>query len=149
VAAFFLDTSAVVKRYVQETGTSWIRNLAAPASRHFLFVARIADVKVAAALARRRRQASLNPAEAAAGLSQFRQDLTRDYRVMEISIPLLQRAAWIADVHVLRAYDAVQLAASLEVRSQVPSLILVSSDADLNTAAIAEGLPVEDPNAHP
>jgi len=149
VAAYFLDTSAVVKRYVQETGTSWIRNLAAPANGHFLYVARIADVEVAAALARRRQQASLSSAEAAAGLSQFRQDLAQDYRVMEISIPLLQRAARIADMHVLRAYDAVQLAASLEVRSQVPALVLVFADAALNAAAVAEGLPVEDPNAHP
>ncbi len=147
--AYFLDTSAIVKRYVQETGTSWIRNLAAPASGHFLYVARIADVEVAAALARRRQQASLSPAEAAAALSQFRQDLAQDYRVLEISIPLLRRAARIADMHVLRAYDAVQLAASLEVRSQVPRLVLISADADLNSAALAEGLPVEDPNAHP
>jgi len=43
----------------------------------------------------------------------------------------------------------VQLAAALEVRLQVPLLILISADADLNAAAIAEGLPVEDPNAHP
>jgi uncharacterized protein len=149
VAAYFLDTSAVVKRYVQETGTSWIRKLAAPASGHFLYVARIADVEVAAALARRRQQGSLSPAKATAGLSQFRQDLAQDYRVMEMSIPLLQHAARIADVHVLRAYDAVQLAASLEVRSQVPPLILVSADADLNRAALAEGLPIEDPNTHP
>jgi uncharacterized protein len=149
VAAYFLDTSAVVKRYVQETGTSWIRNLAAPTNGHFLYEARIADVEVAAALARRRQQASLRPAEAAAGLSQFRRDLAQDYRVMEISVSLLQRAARIADMHVLRAYDAVQLAAFLEVRSLVPSLVLVSADADLNTVAMAEGLPVENPNLHP
>ncbi len=149
MAAYFLDTSAIVKRYVQEAGTSWIRNLTAPASGHFLYVARIADVEVTAALARRRQQASLSPAEAAAALSQFRRDLARDYRVMEISIPLLQLAARMADMHVLRAYDALQLAASLEVRSQVPPLILVSADAALNAAAIAEGLPVENPNAHP
>jgi len=149
VAAYFLDTSAVVKRYVQETGTAWIRNLAAPATRHFLYLARITDVEVAAALARRRQQASLSPAEAAVGLSQFRHDLAQDYRVMELSIPLLQRAAQLADVHVLRAYDAVQLAAAIEIHSQSPSLVLVSADLDLNTAAMAEGLRVEDPNTHP
>jgi hypothetical protein len=37
------------------------------------------------------------------------------------------------------------LAASLEVRSLVPSLVLISADADLNMAAMAEGLPVENP----
>ena len=46
-------------------------------------------------------------------------------------------------------YDAVQLAATLEVRAKIPSLILVSADAALNTAAAAEGLQVEDPNTHP
>jgi len=42
----------------------------------------------------------------------------------------------------------VQVAASLEVRPQVPALILVSADADLNVAEMAEGLPVENPNKH-
>ena len=49
----------------------------------------------------------------------------------------------------LRAYDAVQLAAALEISHQIPSLTLISADADLNTSAASEGLTVEDPNAHP
>jgi hypothetical protein len=31
VAAYFLDTSTVVKRYVLETGTPWVQTLADPA----------------------------------------------------------------------------------------------------------------------
>ena len=62
---------------------------------------------------------------------------------------LLQRAALLADLHAIRGYDAVQLAAALEVRVQVPGLILVSGDGDLNAAGAFEGLPVEDPNTHP
>jgi uncharacterized protein len=62
---------------------------------------------------------------------------------------VLQSAALLADLHSLRGYDAVQLASALEVRLQVPLLILVSADGDLNTAATAEGLPVENPNTHP
>ena len=30
MAAFVMDTSAVVKRYVQEIGTSWVRSIFAP-----------------------------------------------------------------------------------------------------------------------
>ena len=41
MAAYFLDTSAVLKRYVQETGTAWVQALAAPSARHSLFVVRI------------------------------------------------------------------------------------------------------------
>jgi predicted nucleic acid-binding protein len=143
VATYFLDTSAVVKRYIQETGTAWIRNLAAPATGHFLYLSRITNVEVTAALARRRGQPGLTPSEALAALSQFRQDFVQDYRIAEITIPLLHRASLLADTHVLRGYDAVQLAAVLEVRSRSPSLVLVSADADLNAAtAAAEGLVV-------
>jgi hypothetical protein len=43
----------------------------------------------------------------------------------------------------------VQLAAALEVRTHAPSLTFLSSDAELNAAAQAEGLAVDDPNLHP
>jgi predicted nucleic acid-binding protein len=149
VADYFLDTSAIVKRYVLETGTAWVRTLVAPATGNFIYLARITEVEVTAAIARRRGQPGLSVAEASAALGLFRQDLAQDYRIAEITVPLLRQAAFLADTHALRGYDAVQLAATLEVRLQVPLLILVSGDGDLNTAAAAEGLPVENPNMHP
>ena len=36
MAVYFLDSSAVVKRYVQETGTAWIKTIADLAAGHFL-----------------------------------------------------------------------------------------------------------------
>jgi uncharacterized protein len=149
VAVYFLDTSAVVKRYVQETGTAWIKTLADPAASNFLYVARITDVEMTAAIARRRRLGSLSLAQAGAALNEFRQDFAQQYRIVEMTIPLLRQASQLADLHVLRGYDAVQLAAALGVIRLEPSLTLVSADADLNAAATAEGLPVEDPNLHP
>jgi uncharacterized protein len=58
-------------------------------------------------------------------------------------------AASLARRHGLRGYDAVQLAAALEVHANVPSLTLLSADANLNSAATAEGLSVDDHNSHP
>ena len=112
-------------------------------------MARVTDVEMTAAIARRRRDGSLSIAQAASALNQFRQDFAQDYRIGEITIPLLRHASQLADTHVLRAYDAVQLAAALEVQRQDSSLTLVSADGDLNAAAMAEGLMVEDPNTHP
>jgi hypothetical protein len=43
----------------------------------------------------------------------------------------------------------VQLAAVLEIHATDPSMTLLSADAELNTAALAEGLSVDDPNSHP
>src|ERR1700733_1971738 len=52
VAVYFLDTSAVVKRYLQENGTTWIENLAAPTAGHSLFLVRIALAETVAAMTR-------------------------------------------------------------------------------------------------
>ncbi len=82
-----------MKRYVQETGTVWVRALTASGTGNFFYLARITDVEVTAALARRRGQAGLSVVQAVAALRQFRRDFGQDYRVVEITIALLQRAA--------------------------------------------------------
>jgi predicted nucleic acid-binding protein len=66
---------------------------------------------------------------------------------------IIRNAVSLARSHGLRAYDAVQLAAALEIgriisKVEATHLTVVSADADLNTAAAAEGLTVEDPNTH-
>lgn len=138
-----------MKRYVQETGTVWVRALTASGTGNFFYLARITDVEVTAALARRRGQPGLSVVQAVAALRQFRRDFGQDYRVVEITIALLQRAAQLADTHALRGYDAVQMAVALDVHARDQALVLVSADAELNAAATAEGLRVEDPNTHP
>jgi uncharacterized protein len=86
VAAYFLDTSTDIKRYVQETGTLWVQTLADMTAAHFLFVARITDIEMTAAVARRRRLGSLSPTQAGHA---FRQDFAPQYRIVEITIPLM------------------------------------------------------------
>jgi len=149
VAAFFLDTSTVLKRYVQETGTAWVQALAAPTVRHSLFVVRITLAETVAAITRRERGGSITPQDAATAVADFQLDFARQYRVVEVSAGLVAQAATLARRHALRGYDAVQLAAALEIHATDPSLTLLSADAELNTAATAEGHPVEDPNSHP
>jgi hypothetical protein len=52
VTIYFLDSSALVKRYVPEVGTTWIQTLA-PDANNQLYIARITWVEVLSALARR------------------------------------------------------------------------------------------------
>ena len=72
--------------------------------------------------------------------------------MIEQTPTLVERAADLAEAHALRAYDALQLAAALEIDAHLKSvgaaITLVSADGALNTAAIAEGLAVDDPNTH-
>jgi uncharacterized protein len=59
VAAYFLDTSALVKRYIPEIGTPWIQSLTHQSSGNVLLVARITVVEMMSAIARRQREATL------------------------------------------------------------------------------------------
>jgi predicted nucleic acid-binding protein len=149
VAAFFLDTGTVLKRYVLETGTAWVQALVAPALRHSLFVVRITLAETVAAITRRERGGSITPHDAATAVADFQLDFARQYRVVEVSPGLVAQAVRLARRHGLRGYDAVQLAAVLEIHATDPSLMLGSADAELNTAALAEGLTVDDPNSYP
>ncbi|MCI0711126.1 MAG: type II toxin-antitoxin system VapC family toxin [Chloroflexi bacterium] len=52
---FYFDSSALVKRYLRETGSAWVRSLASPSAGHTIVVAAITRVEVAAAFAARHR----------------------------------------------------------------------------------------------
>jgi predicted nucleic acid-binding protein len=153
VTAFFLDTSAIVKRYLMERGSGWIITQTDPARSPLVYLADIARVEVAAAVTRRVRAGGLAAAAASVALANFRSDLQLQYRAVLISTPLLERAMSLAEKHALRGYDAVHLAAALEANSVgqalgLPALQLISADIELNSAAMSEGLAVDDPNAH-
>lgn len=115
MAAFFLDSSAIVKRYLTEVGSAWVQALADSAAGNDLFL--VSGVEVA------------------------------------ITQGLIARAMSLAERHRLRAYDAVQLGAALELLTIASatgiSLTFVSADTQLNLAASTEGLLVENPLNHP
>ncbi len=154
MAAYFFDSSALVKRYVVESGTQWVRGLCDPAASHTLYIARITGAEVIAALARRTRTGSLTQSAAQSAMAAFRSDFGDAYLVSELTSALVERAMDLAQAYGLRGYDAVQLAASLDVNAErrgyrLPPLTLASADTDLNQAATVEGLAVENPNDHP
>lgn len=91
--------------------------------------------------------------EAAASLEDFRSDVEDVYRVIEVGPATSERAIEVARDHRLRAYDCLQLATALllegqRARAGLEPLTLVSSDGELNVAAEAEGITVEDPAVH-
>jgi len=153
VAVYFLDSSALVKRYAQETGSAWIEILTDPQAGHHFYLARITAVEVVAAVARRQRGGAFSAADAAAALADFADDLAHQYRQVDITSRLITQAIELAKTYALRGYDAMQLAAVLTVHvareaQGLSRLTLVSADHELNAAAVAEGLLVDDPNLH-
>ncbi|MCI0419802.1 MAG: type II toxin-antitoxin system VapC family toxin [Acidobacteria bacterium] len=59
MAICYYDSSAVVKRYAQETGTAWVISILDPAAGNTIYLARISAVEVISAFARRQRDRDL------------------------------------------------------------------------------------------
>jgi predicted nucleic acid-binding protein len=153
VDAYFFDSSALAKCYLNEAGTAWTRALMQPAAANALYAVAITELEVTSAIVRRQRSGSLSATEAAVVLGDFRQDFQNEFQVLDVAATLVASAAALVEVYGLRAYDALHLAGALEVNKKravtAAPLTLVSADQELNAAAVAEGLAVEDPNQHP
>ncbi len=154
MADLFRDACALVKRNVAEVGSAWVSSLALPSAGNPIFVAAISAVEVASAIARRTKAGNLSPADATLAKTQFDLDFDQQYLVVEITEPVLRRAVDLAGRHALRAYDSVRLSAVLALNERriahaLPPTTLVSADQELNAAARAEAIQVDDPNSHP
>jgi predicted nucleic acid-binding protein len=154
MADYFFDTSALVKRHVIEAGSAWVRSLVHARAAHDLYIARITAVEVTSAITRRQHGGFLSRPQADAMLGHFRRHMAQRYHVIELTPSLFDAAMQTARKHRLRAYDAVQLAAALDLHQRhqdagLGSITLISADQPLNTAALAEGLAVEDPSTRP
>jgi uncharacterized protein len=154
VNAYFLDTSALVKRYVPEIGTNWILSITDPATGNDLAIAQITPVEVLSALARRQREGSLSAERFALTLQMFRYDFENLFQVIEIDQALIETAGQLVIQYPLRAYDAVQLASALRLQAtftQMPNtqLVFITADDRLINMAQTEGLVTDNPNNYP
>ena len=159
MAVYFLDSSAVVKFHVAETGTAWVQSLLLAKAKdgtftNEIFIANITEVEVTAALVRRARAANSPVANLAATLTVLGQQVGTILEPVALTNNHIVSAVTLAQKHALRGYDAVQLAIAFQLNNErlaakLPSLTLIAADIELLAAAQAEGLPTDDPNLHP
>lgn len=154
MATYFLDTSAIVKRYIFEQGQAWILSLCNPAQGHDLYISQAALVEVVAAICRRAREKSISITERDRLITAFRQDCEQSYNIWPVTTDLYTSAGDLCRLHRLRAYDAIQLACTPALRqytlaNQAPDPIFVCADVGLLDIADVEGLRVENPNTNP
>jgi len=149
---WFFDSSALVKRYVNEIGSTWVANIVDKSSGNDIYIAEITGVEITAAIARRTR--GFAAATVNAVFANLQHDLRAEYLNLEITSAVLQHAQFLARKYFLRGYDAVQLTVALDFNRErlaagLPDITLVSADTELLDAAQAEGLLVANPNDHP
>ena len=154
MGAYYCDSSALVKRYADETGTLWVRSLTDPQAGHDIFTAHITGIEVVAAIARKTRMGEIAEHEAATAISTFKSHFTTQYQIVMMTTGIVDRAMELAEQHRLRGYDAAQLASALVIHAElaasgVRELVFISADAGLNEVARAEQLSVQNPNDHP
>ena len=147
MALLYLDTSALVKLYINEPGTERMKELASRGSGNRVAICSITQVELHAAIQRRRREGGLDDEEVGLAIELFNARLETDLLRCPVDDRTLNRAAELTSRHPLRGYDATQLAACLVLETRMDeSPTFVCSDRTLLTAAEAEGLSVLDPN---
>ena len=151
---FYLDASALVKRYVAETGSLWIIALCDPPAGNTIATARITKAEAAAAFASKYRGSGLSQADYTRVLQDLVHDFVHQYLLTEIDQALVDLAVDLTKRQTRRGYDAVQLAAALTLNSvltqaQLSPLTFVAADDHLLKAAQGEGLATDNPNSHP
>jgi predicted nucleic acid-binding protein len=134
----YLDTSALVKRFVEEAGSDRVDALVAGGEP--VATARVAYAEAHAAFARRWRERSIGERD----FLRLRRDFDRDWRGwlrLDVTEEILRRVRDLVRRHPLRGYDAVHLAAALELAGETAApVVFVTADERLRAAAEAERL---------
>lgn len=151
---FYLDASALVKRYLVEMGSSWVATLCADEINNAIATARFGLVETAAAFSAKCRGQFITDDEYESALNDLLRDASKRYRLMTVGPAQIDSAIQLTRRQKLRGYDAIHLACALALNGpllvhHLPALTFVAADANLLAAAQAEGLATENPNEHP
>ena len=153
MGSLYLDSSAVVKYYIAETGSTWVQQIVDD-RENTVTVSQLTAVEVAAAVERRRRAKEISQRHRVRTLARLGIDFRQRYSIAQVSDPIVELAVELTGRHPLRAYDALQLATALLLDRilrghRLPPLTFVCADKALCSAARAEGMDAENPNGYP
>lgn len=142
MADYYFDTSALVKRYKVERGTSEVKIIVESALREGrLWITELTWVEITSAVVRSVRGGNISADAGEEMLTQFRSEILATPYVWPVSEYTLIQAVSAVERFGLRAADAVQLASLLEVIDEVGrDLVFVVSDIELARAAVDAGV---------
>jgi predicted nucleic acid-binding protein len=147
VSLYFLETSALVKLYVYESGTERLIQLTAGDAGHRFAILSLAQVEFRSAIRRQQRSGEIPGVEAGLLLESFRLHSEGRFLVQPLTDTVLDVACALLDTYPLRGFDAMQLAGYLTLRSVsgADEPVFICADRALLAAARNEGCPTFDP----
>jgi len=150
---YYADSSALMKRHVRERDTIWFQSLTNPAAGNTIATAQVSEVEVYSALNRRLHESHLSFLDYTQIADDFATICATEYKIIELTDAVIEQSRLLLERHSLRAYDAIQLASALLANATLQAagftpLIFLAADARLLSAAQAEGLLTDNPNAH-
>ena len=149
MASVYLDTSALIKLYVEEEGTERVVAITDDFDGVQVIILDVTPLEARSAVRRRQREGDISGADADRILDRIEDDTSSSFLVQPSTSAVIEGAARLIDRHPLRAYDALQLAGCLVIRDIVPGpLTFVCADVRLCGAAELEGLTVLNPSFH-
>jgi len=148
---YFFDSSAIVKRYITEIGSAWVKTVVKNQPKKNLYLSFVTGAEATAAFAKRHRNGDIPTSDYNKVRKVFQRHFQRRYMLLRVTKDVIQKAMDLTHNHPLRGFDAVQLATALILennlkRSGLPGITFVCADKNLCNAARAEGLTTEDPN---
>jgi predicted nucleic acid-binding protein len=136
----YLDTSALIKRFVREAGSGTVDALISQEGS--VATSRIAYAEVFSALARRKREGDLSHSSYAVAARQVEAEWMALVRV-DVTDDVVKTARRLVERHPLRGFDAIHLASALGLRKELGvELTFAAADRRQLEAARAEGLTV-------
>ena len=136
----YLDTSALIKRFVAEKGSPLVQTLVT--RKGPIATAKIAYAEVYAGLTRKLREGHLSDAQYALACRQFEADWQAYIRV-ELHDDTLCLARDLIQRHPLRGFDAIHLASAISLKNALgEDITFAAADERLLRAAEAEDLKI-------
>lgn len=133
-----MDTSAIVRLYLDDTGAEEVRAHAAAAVS--IATVRTAYAEFVASLGTALREGRLSASAHANAMAAFQADWPR-YVVVSVTQGVVEAAASLSERYDLRPADALHIAAALALASRMPyPVAFLASDLRLSAAATAQGL---------
>ncbi len=133
----FLDSSALVKRYVEEEGTKLVDELWEKAEEVATSV--VAFAEVISAFSRKSREGILTQKELMEIIYEFKEDYSRMIHV-PITLELNKIIERLLVTYSLKGFDAIHLASALILKVEFPETVFLCFDNALNKTARKENL---------